>query len=541
MQSCSFLRAATVAVALLLLPSVAPAQWVSFQDEVATRLVLSSVPSNDAEEKDLAVGDLNGDGLDDVIVVRKVPFSNPGARSDVLLMNENGILVDRTADFAPEFLTTLTDARDVVIEDFTGDGWPDVVIANTFREQPQFYRNRRFEGTGTWQGLVRETDLRFPLIQPLGSPGPLFCGVAAGDIDNDADADIYFSNYDPDFVGTIDIMLKNDGQGFFTDVTTPQLGTYANVGFGPGVEIVDMNGDGWRDIIKISTLFSVSPWNDIGVFVLYNSGLGIFDQLPFQKINSTDDYMFVTGNLNTDTLPDMYLVTDFDDRVALHTGTQPNGQASFSISTTAGVSRTDRFGGNLQLIDIDRDGDQDVAISPIDVDIQNCSGPEAREFCLLRNDGNGVMDDPYLADQNWHVRPHDFAFVDLDQDRCFDIVMGLCDGYAVFVQQNCAPVAAELPLATSRISLRAGPNPSSGFVNLALAADVLPGERVVVELFDARGSRVRTLWTGSAADAPTDLRWNGRDDSGRAVVSGVYFARVTAGAMSAQEKVLLLR
>ena len=57
-------------------------------------------------------------------------------------------------------------------------------------------------------------------------------------------------------------------------------------------------------------------------------------------------------------------------------------------------------------------------------------------------DGEGVLTDPWGADQNFHVRPHDFEFVDVDRDGCLDLFMGLCTGYAVFRQTNCAPATA---------------------------------------------------------------------------------------------------
>ncbi len=115
--------------------------WINFEDETPSRLVLSSVPSNDDQEKDVAVADLNRDGWLDVVVARKAPFSNPGARADLLLMNVNGVLEDQTAIYAPEFMTNTTDARDLFIMDFDGDGWEDVVIASTFEDQPTFYYN----------------------------------------------------------------------------------------------------------------------------------------------------------------------------------------------------------------------------------------------------------------------------------------------------------------------------------------------------------------------------------------------------------------
>jgi hypothetical protein len=108
-----------------------PGPWLKFKDRTAQRLELSSVGIDDAEEKDIAVADFDLDGWDDVLVVRKTPFSNPGPQTDVLLMNEKGVLVDRTAEFAKGFDNNPTDARDVFVADFTGDGWPDAPLTSS--------------------------------------------------------------------------------------------------------------------------------------------------------------------------------------------------------------------------------------------------------------------------------------------------------------------------------------------------------------------------------------------------------------------------
>jgi len=91
-------------------------QWIEWEEETNNRIVVSNAIDNDNgslvddQEKDLAVGDFNNDSFDDLVVVRKLPFSNEGRRVDLLFMNRNGVLTDETDVFAPEFLTNPTDA-----------------------------------------------------------------------------------------------------------------------------------------------------------------------------------------------------------------------------------------------------------------------------------------------------------------------------------------------------------------------------------------------------------------------------------------------
>jgi len=425
-------------------PIHASGQWIDFQDETTTRLSLTTVPLNDDREKDIAVSDLDKDGWTDVVIVRKEPFSTPGPFADVLLMNENGTLTDRTADFAAAFLTTPTDARDVYIGDFDGDTWDDVVIANTFGQQPKFYRNLGNDGSGNWLGLADESSARFPFltINPLQ-----FCALWAGDIDGNGAPDLYFSNYNS-FGTAFDVLLINDGTGHFTDESVARLGDLRNSAFGTSVEIHDMDNDGDQDIVKTSTLNSTPPWNQIGSFILFNGGTGHFAN--WQKVPSSAPYMFTVGDLNDSGMLDVYVVDDGQDYVDLATGIVPDSQVSYTQTTINGSPRTTSFGGNAKLADLDNDGDLDLAIADVDVDIPTCnSGASDRKFTMLRNEGlnSGTLTDPWGATDNpWNESAFDIGILDIDNDGNLDFIAGVCEGYMVFRQTTGGAAAVTISL-----------------------------------------------------------------------------------------------
>ncbi len=65
--------------------------------------------------------------------------------------------------------------------------------------------------------------------------------------------------------------------------------------------------------------------------------------------------------------------------------------------------------------------------------------------------------------------------------------------------------------------------------------------RVTVDIYDARGARVRQLHSGNMASGSSVLVWDGRDSGGRNASSGVYFVRAIAGAETMTGRVVVVR
>src|SRR5262245_47389407 len=139
--------ATTTAAVLWGACSAAQAQWITYTNQTATKLQINlpDLPgdaigaNNDSMERDYAKGDVDNDGDLDIVVVRKIPLSCVGGRRDMLLMNENGVLVDRTTLFATQavgvpgaqgssegFLDNANDRQGILV-DVNNDGWLDIV------------------------------------------------------------------------------------------------------------------------------------------------------------------------------------------------------------------------------------------------------------------------------------------------------------------------------------------------------------------------------------------------------------------------------
>lgn len=64
---------------------------------------------------------------------------------------------------------------------------------------------------------------------------------------------------------------------------------------------------------------------------------------------------------------------------------------------------------------------------------------------------------------------------------------------------------------------------------------------VTLDVFDARGARVRRLHAGPLGAGVQIMSWDGRDDRGAAAASGVYFVRAVAAARTLTAKAILVR
>jgi flagellar hook assembly protein FlgD len=64
----------------------------------------------------------------------------------------------------------------------------------------------------------------------------------------------------------------------------------------------------------------------------------------------------------------------------------------------------------------------------------------------------------------------------------------------------------------------------------------------MLDVFDLTGRRVRTLLTGEVGTGNHSVQWDGRDERGSSVGSGVYFYRLRLGSkLESSRKMILMR
>ena len=186
-----------------------------------------------------------------------------------------------------------------------------------------------------------EGDGHFTDVTEMSGTGDTGYGMAAaaGDIDNDGDADLYIANFGRD------ALYRNNGDGTFTDIT--EAAGIDNDLWGIAAVYLDFDGDGDLDIFVVNylvyeLLMPVTTFKGIVGYghprsykgtpdVLYrNNSDGTFTNIaePAGVTNPTEGrgMAAVACDYDNDGLPDIYVTNDTNRNFLYHN----NGDGTFT-------------------------------------------------------------------------------------------------------------------------------------------------------------------------------------------------------------------
>ena len=306
-------------------------------------------------------------------------------------------LVDETAARFPAPSPT-NYTNQLTIGDLDGDGDLDIIFANggnfSTPGVPQAQVVYINDGTGVF------TDESVARLNFFG----LCRGVELGDIDNDGDLDVIFAQ---DF-NRLPGLFVNDGNGFFTDVSSTQL---PNITLSSSrAQFGDIDNDGDLDLYITSGTTSRFSCGQYRVYV--NDGAGFFTdetaaRHPIANVCNNTDCIF--GDIDNDFDLDVKTASTGINNSRLY---RNNGAGVFSL--VAGVP-SDSNCYSYDFCDMDGDGDLDL----LGV---NC-GTGVTEL-LLKNDGTGTFTDvSSQISPNPSLDDNDSKFFDFDNDGDLDLIV----------------------------------------------------------------------------------------------------------------------
>ncbi|HEX8144959.1 MAG TPA: FG-GAP-like repeat-containing protein, partial [Pyrinomonadaceae bacterium] len=314
----------------------------------------------------VAVADFNGDGKKDIGMAA-------GNRVIILIGNGAGIFT-RVGD-----VMLPTAASAITVADFNGDGIADMALAGRLPER-------------NFSVILGNTAGSFTVHRTVPVPLPAL-SITSGDFNNDGKVDVAVAVTFASPAHGVAVML-GDGTGDFSP------GSEILTGYRPeSVVMGDFNKDGKADL-------AVAASASGSIAVMLGDGAGGFTQ-PKYFAAHTGTHVLLVGDFNKDGVPDIVATHPYSDVISVLIG---DGNGSFA------AAMTELSGGpRIVAADLNGDGNADLAMP-----VSSPSGASAVE--ILTNSGNGKFNAPVY----YSVSPNakSLAVADFNSDGRVDLAIG---------------------------------------------------------------------------------------------------------------------
>jgi hypothetical protein len=434
-------------------------------------------------------GDYNNDGYVDLYLTRR---SWNESERNVLYRNcGDGSFTDVAGDVGLDFSWggSYYANRVVIWVDVDNDGWQDLFLTNPTTESSHLYRNNR---NGTFLDIAGSSDI-----------SEVYSGqVMFADYDNDGDFDLITEGNNGD-------IYENQGDGRFDSV-------------GESLEIeggifIDVDNSGFYDIIhRVNYWHSVFYLNDGSDFFmidgLYDHGLFVEYREPLSfDFDNDGDLDILTLHYRDILFRNEGFVPEYTNNW-LHVNCEGTVSNSAALGakirvTTGDLTQTHVVGGARGIVQeslLAEFGLGDAMLVDRLV-VEWPSGKVQEETALAVNQVVTIIEDSTL--------------VGIEDSK-----VGSSTLPKVFSLSQNYPNPFN-PSTTIKYDIPAGSGP-------------IPAK---IYVYDIRGRLIKKLVDKEMEPGRYQVHWNGRNDRGQRVVSGIYLYRIEAGEFVSTRKMMLLK
>ena len=316
----------------------------------------------------------------------------------------NGLFVNDGSGFFRDGSRTMlagesADSVDVGFGDVDGDGDPDAIVANVGPETLLIN-----DGSGS----LAPDNARLP-----APADDVSIAAELVDVDGEGDLDILVANELPGAAGAQNLLWINRGDGTFLDETAARLP--GRLDQTAGFAVGDVDGDKDVDLVVINNGLN---------FLLLNDGSGFFSDGSGLPAHTDSGRHGTLADLDGDGDLDLYVANSRQQQDRLYLN---DGPGTFTDVTATHLPEVIDSSLDVELVDIDRDGDLDAFVSNLGLIVGN---PTRHTFTgelnrLYRNDGTGHFEDLTAT----HLpADEDSSFAasvgDADGDGDLDVIVG---------------------------------------------------------------------------------------------------------------------